>query len=195
MQHPAAQGFLVRDRFNFTPVFTAISMTLLGVLGGCASTTYDIVEPPNFARQISGDSDSVVEINPLAYRFRAVEGHLVVRIYNPGDDGISILGADSYVVDPQGQSHAVASQSIPPGTFVKLILPPLPPDQTPTGPYLSFQISSGGVSIDNPLPSRSAHASDTWPWPGDGTVKLNFRYRRGSAEPFTHSFSIRCHKA
>jgi hypothetical protein len=197
MQLTIAREDFACARWIFASVFAGISLTLLGVTTGCTSTTFDVIEPPQFARQIAGDSDSVVELNPLAYRFRAVEDHLVIRIYNPQVQPISILGPDSYVVDPHGQSHALASQAIPPGAFVKMILPPLPPEQTPTGPYVSFQVSSGGVSMDNPLPRQGAGggASNTWPWPGNGIVKMSFRYRRGNAEPFTHSFSIRRNKS
>ena len=184
---------------EFLVLLLAGWLTLLGVSGGCARATFDIVDPPQFARHVSDDSDAVVEMNPLTYRFRAVEDHLVVRVYNPGDEAIAVLGPESYVVDPQGQSHALASQTIPPGAFVKLILPPLPPDRTPSGPSLSFEVSSGGLAMDDPRPQLERPggggiAVDTWSWPGDGTVKLNFRYRRGSAEPFTQTFSIRRRK-
>jgi hypothetical protein len=199
MKRRVVHRVFVRARFKFGLVFAVISLTLLGV-GGCASTTFDIVNPPEFARRISSDSDTLVEMKPLAYRFTVVEDRLVARIYNPGDEAISILGPDSYVVDPQGQSHVVTSQTIPAGAFVKLILPPLPPDRTPTGPSLSFEVSSSGLTMDNPQPKLErpgvgGAVVDTWSWPADGTVKLNFRYRIGNKEPFTHSFSIRRHKS
>ena len=181
-------------------VFTGISLTLLGVAGGCASTTYDIVEPSQSARRIAGDSDTVLEMKPLAYRFRSVEDHLVIRISNPGQEEIAVLGPDSYVVDPEGQSHGVVSQTIRPGAFVKMILPPLPPEQMPAGPYVSFEVSSGGVAMDNPMPRLDpqglrSQSGDTWSWTGDGEVKLRLKYQLGNAEPFTHSFSIRRNKS
>ena len=195
-----ARGIFACARLKIGLVFAGISLTLLGVAGGCASATYDIVEPSQSARRIAGDSDTLVEMKPVAYRFRSVEDHLVIRIYNPGDVAISVLGPDSYVVDPGGQSHAVVSQTIPPGAFVKMILPPLPPEQTPTGPYLAFQVSSGGVAMDNPMPRLDPQglrnqAGDTWTWSGDGEVKLRLKYQLGNAEPFTHSFSIRRNKS
>jgi len=198
MKRRVVHGVFVRARFRFSVIFAGISLTLLGV-GGCASTSFDIVDPPELTRRVTSDSDTLVELKPLAYRFRVVEDRLVARIYNPGDQPVSILGPESYVVDPQGQSHVAASQTIPPGAFVKLILPPLPPDRTPSGPSLSFEVSSSGLTMDNPQPQLErpgvgGAVVDTWSWPADGTVRLNFRYRIGNKEPFTHSFSIRRHK-
>ncbi len=199
MIFPAGRENRLRATSEFLIGLAIASLTLLGMSGGCAPASYDVVDPPQFARHISGDSDTLIELNPLAYRFRAVEDHLVVRIYNPGDEAIAILGPESYVVDPQGQSHVLASQTIPPGAFVKLILPPLSPDRAASGPSLSFQVSSSGLAMDNPRPrlerpGGGGIAVDTWSWPGNGTVKLNIRYRRGSADPFTQAFSIRRRK-
>jgi hypothetical protein len=182
-----------------TLVFLCFSLTLWGVLPGCSPSTFELVQPPRFAQQIGSDHDTTFQISPLTYRLRAVEDHLVIRIYNTSDDPITFLGAESYVVDPQGQSHALPNQTIAPQSFIKLILPPLPPDQTPAGPSISLGVSSSGIGIDAgqsalERPAAPHAAVDKWTWPGEGLVRLSFRFRHGSDPPFTHSFSLRRHK-
>jgi hypothetical protein len=198
MQLIAALRFPVRARRDFGPVFMAFLPTLLGVAGGCATSAFDLVQPRELSRHIGGGSDTLLEAGPLTYRFRAVEDHLVIRIYNPGDQPVTLLpGSD--VVDPQGRSHPLAAQVIGPGAFTKLILPPMPPDQTPVGPLISFEITSSGRMTDANQPKLDSpvappRAPQTWSWPEGEEVRVNFRYRRGSQEPFTHSFSFRRRK-
>src|SRR5688572_26779464 len=102
-----------------------VSITALGAgAGGCARYEYDLVEPRELTRHIGGNVDQAVEIDPLTYRLRSVDNRLVIRVYNNTDDSIELLGDKSTVVDPNGQSHPLRSQSIAPRSFMKLILPP-----------------------------------------------------------------------
>ena len=51
----------------------------------------------------------------------------MMDIFNPTGDAITLLGDQSSVVDPRGQSHPLRTQSIAPAAFIKLILPPMRP--------------------------------------------------------------------
>ncbi|HEY8748106.1 MAG TPA: hypothetical protein VIM11_09035 [Tepidisphaeraceae bacterium] len=167
-------------------------------MSGCAQSAFDIAQPPQFAQQIERDRDTTLKLSPLEYRFRSVEDRLVLRVYNASSDPISLLGPDSYLVDPEGQSHPLLSQTIPPQSFIKLILPPLPPDRTPEGPSIAFGVSSSGLGIDTGQSALERAAAprnnvDQWSWGIDQSVRLTFRFQRGSDPPFTHSFSLRRH--
>jgi len=195
MESRTASEFLARATSKNMSALTAILLSLLGVVSGCRPPSFDIVEPTRFAGPISRNSDTLIAIEPLAYRFRIVEDRLVLRIFNPTDIPIEIVGKESYLIDPSGQSHAITSQTIAPNSFAKLILPPFPPDQTPNGPTISIGISSSGLEMDYPQPrsekpSGGRSVQETWSWPANGVVRLTFHYRRGTDPRFEHSFSI-----
>src|SRR5689334_8058091 len=98
------------------------SITLLvaaALLTGCARYEFDLVSPPNLARHIGGQSDEAVRIDPLEYRLRASENRLVMSIFNPTADPITLAGERSYVIAPDGQSHPLRTQTIAPNTFVR----------------------------------------------------------------------------
>src|SRR5881394_1297012 len=92
----------------FIPSISLILMT------GCARYEFDLVQPQDLARHIGSQSDETVRVDPLEYRMRAVENRLVVRIFNPTTDPITLAGDKSYVVDPAGQSHPLRAQTIAP---------------------------------------------------------------------------------
>src|SRR5262249_1093157 len=104
-----------------------LTTLLLLFAAGCTHYEFDLVEPQNVATHIGTKADSVVALDPLEYRFRAYEDHLLVRVFNPTDDPIQLIGEQSSVVDPEQQSHPLRSATIEPHSFVKLILPPPPP--------------------------------------------------------------------
>src|SRR5205814_908677 len=79
------------------------------------------------ARHIGAKADQVVRVDPLEYRLRSYDNRLVLSIFNPTQDPITLAGDRSYVVDPKDQSHPLRSQTIAPNTFVRLILPPMRP--------------------------------------------------------------------
>src|SRR5262245_44628212 len=93
-------------------------MSLCGLLcmttTGCAKYEFDIVDPPELAGHIGSKSDHDVEREPLEYRLRAYDNRLVMRIYNKTDDPIHLQGDRSFVVDPDGQSRPLRSQTIAP---------------------------------------------------------------------------------
>ena len=119
---------------------------------------------------------------------------------------MNLSSHESFVVDAAGQSHRVAGRGmLAPSSFVKLILPPIPPDQTPVGPVVSFGVGVGsgggsgmGVGVGQTMtdPRRSSVASEdeAWDWSGPADVRLNLTYRKGDSPPFIHAFLLRRRK-
>jgi len=122
---------------------------------GCAHYEYDITRPADLAQHVGTKQDVTATLDPLEYRFRSYEDHLIVRIFNPTDDPIQLLGEQSAAVDPKGQSHPLHSATIESHSFVKLILPPPPPYVEPYGPTigLGFGMSAdaGASRTDHPI--------------------------------------------
>jgi len=196
----------------------SVAILALVVLTGCARYEYDLVEPREFTRHVGRNVDQAVDIEPLTYRLRSVDNRLVVRVYNNTDDNIELLGAKSTVVDPDGQSHPLRSQSIAPRSFIKLILPPPRPQVYDRGPTFGVGVGYGISSVvpDPPdgLPDRRAFhthhnqwepyfrdepqyfavydESDTfyWDWKSVGEARVNLVYRRGESE-LRHAFVFR----
>jgi hypothetical protein len=184
---------------------TAI-LALLTLAGGCTKYEYDLVEPPELARHIGGERDEVVRVDPLVYHMRSYDNHLIIRIENPTDDPIRLLGDQSTVVDPGGQSHPLRTQTAAPHSFIKLILPPPRPYYRPRS-NIGFGIGVGmglvyrrggywgGATFYDPWdwdepqyyalydPGNVAY----WDWEGETEVKLNFVYERGE-RTFRHAF-------
>jgi hypothetical protein len=121
------------------------SLCLL-LLSGCASYEYDLVKPGELATHIGGKHFSKVGVDPLIYEFEAVDNRLVMFIRNPTDDEIQLLGVQSSIVDQKGESHPIQGGMIAPGSHIKRILPPMPPEVRPSGPSLGIGF---GVRADS----------------------------------------------
>src|SRR5277367_2002767 len=117
---------------------------------GCASYEYDVTQPPP-VQHIGADGFVSVDYKPLRYRFRTVENHLILLIDNPTRDSILLVGERSVIVDPAGGSHPLISQTIAPGTYIKLIFPPYPRADYEPAPV----IYSGGDMV--------RHGAFDWP--------------------------------
>jgi hypothetical protein len=149
-------------------MFAAILAILMlaFISGGCAKYEYNLVRPPEQARHIGTSVDAVVTLEPLEYRMRSFDNRLVIRIYNGTQDAIGLLGTKSAVVDPEGQSHPIRGQTIVPGSYIKLILPPIKPEYyDPYGPYFGFGASA-------------YHRVEAYPYPRYGYWPYGF-YRYG----------------
>jgi hypothetical protein len=132
-----------------------LRVALLSVVclsAGCGHYEYDVVEPPELRQHVGDNSDVVFSRSPLVYRLRSYENHLVIRIQNPTPQPVLLLGGQSYAVDPQGQSHPFPTQTIAPGSFIKFILPPVPPEPVPTGPTIGFGFVVDARGAGNELP-------------------------------------------
>jgi hypothetical protein len=109
---------------------------------GCASYEYELTQPPP-GKHIGADDFVTLDFKPLRYRLRTVENRLVMLIDNPTADSILLVGERSVIVDPAGGSHPLLSQTIAPGTYIKLILPPFAREVYESNPTLY----SGGVLV------------------------------------------------
>ena len=175
------------------------------MLTGCARYEYDLVRPADLAQHIGSDRDTVVRISPMEYRMRSYENDLVIRIYNLTSDPIKLLGEQSDAVDPENQSHPLRSQTIAPGSFIKLILPPLRPQVQPIGPSIGIGFGYGsaypyGSGVFDPwsdpswdMPRYYAVYDNNyyWDWNDEGTVRLDLTYQRDDQKPFTQQLVFR----
>lgn len=191
----------------FVPRMSVLLLMLLSV--GCARYEFDIVRPPDLAQHIGRKQDAVAPLPPLEYRMRTVEGRLAMAIVNQSGEPITLRGAESFVVDPRGRSHPVRSQTIAPGSYIKLIFPPLPPRVRPSGP--SFGIGIGTMIGSSGYPSRryrhhpyghhfaepryyAVYDDDEdegryWDWDGESEVRISLVYDHGG-HPLNHQFVI-----
>jgi hypothetical protein len=187
---------------------TLTAATLLLLTTGCARYEYDLVQPADLARHIGRDRDEVIRIDPLEYRLRSYENRLVMEIFNPTGDPITLAGDRSYVVDPGGQSHPLRSQAIAPSAFIKLILPPMRPYYR-SSPSIGFGLGVGfssrghfgrrgfgGVGFHDPFWDEPHYAtyydeSDTtyWTWEGETDARLHLVFLRGN-ETFADDFTF-----
>src|SRR5437773_1726234 len=117
-------------------------LAICATVGGCTHYEFDLIRPPELGRHIGRSADEAIDRGPLIYRFTTYENRLVMRVYNTTDDPIELLGAQSVVVDPSGQSRPMPRQTIAPHSFMKLIFPPIRQEIYPTGPSIGFGISS-----------------------------------------------------
>jgi len=180
-------------------------LMLLVVGGGCAKYEFDIVEPPDLARHIGRDGETVLKRDELEYRFLAVEGRLVMHVVNPTNEQIELIGPESTGVDPRGQSHSLRGQAIAPHSYIKVILPPMRPYYR-TGPTFGFGI---GIQAyrgyprrywpgaydplwDEPRYMTVVDETDTvyWSWDGESEARIRLTFRKGR-EMFHHDFVFR----
>jgi hypothetical protein len=179
---------------------------------GCARYEYDLVHPPELARHVGADKPVEVTLEPLAYRLQTYESRLVMRIHNPTDAPVRLLGDRSTVVDPRGQSHPLRTQTIAPGSYIKLVIPPLRPRLEPRGPVIGIgvggYVSSGGYYrrryvhggvfgydpvLDGPRYYSLYDPGDAtyWEWDGEGEARVVLVFQQGEQKPFTHEFVFR----
>lgn len=160
-----------------------------GLLCGCASYEYQLREPATFSQRIGGE-ERRLEFEPLIYHLRSYENRLVMRVQNPTTQPIELLGSQSSIVDPAGQSHPLRSQTIAPNSFIKLIFPPLRPraygTETTFGVGLRVD-SGGGENYDRggALYTEPAYLGvyddgDVlyWDWKGESSARISLVYLR-----------------
>lgn len=178
-------------------------LILVAVAGGCAHYEYDIVQPPDLAGHVGGGRDVVFSRGPLLYRLRSYQNHLVIQIHNETSQPIQLLGGQSFVVDPDGQSHPLNDETIAPESFIKLVLPPILPEVTPVGPVIGFGLGVSSVygpgydlGFEDPFFVRPRYYASAdvenrfWKWEGQTDVRLSLTFgHAGSAQaPFTQAF-------
>ncbi len=176
------------------------------MLVGCARYEFDVLQPADQRRHVGRKTDAVVKIEPLEYRMRAVEGRLVLHVRNKTDAAIQLDGERSAVVDTEGQSHPLRSQTIASGSFIKLIIPPLRPRVGRSGPTFGVGIGIGATRydgyrsralpthdpfLDEPMYMTVYDDSDAYYWDleGEGELRLDLVYHRAD-ETFTHRLAL-----
>jgi hypothetical protein len=119
-----------------------LAAAVLLILAGCARYEFDLIDPPDLATHVGEKQDTVFRTDAAEYRLRAVSGRLVMRVYNTGEQPLTLAGERSSVVDPAGESHPLIAQTIEPGSYIRLLFPPPLPTLQRSGP--SFRIGVGG---------------------------------------------------
>ena len=183
------------------------SLLVMFVSTGCARYEYDIVSPPDLRTHIGTKADAVTPVDPLVYRWRTVDNRLVVRVFNPTEDPVQLLGEKSTVVAPSGESHPLRGQTIAPRSHVKLILPPRRPTVRSSGPTFGVGVGMRVDARDRGFPPHRDPFNDGprylavydgddalyWDWNGQTEVRLTLVYQRGET-PLRHEFVIRRRK-
>lgn len=186
------------------PLFIAL---LLLIATGCAKYEYDLVSPPDLRTHIGTKADAVTPVDPLVYRWRTVDNRLIVRIYNPTEDPIELLGEKSTVVAPSGESHPLRSQTIAPQSHAKLILPPRRPRVYNSGPTFGVGVGMRVDARDRGYPASHDPFDDRprylvvyddghalyWDWNGETEIRLSLVYQHGE-DPIRHQFVIQRRK-
>lgn len=166
---------------------TVICVMMVCLLAaGCTRYEYAVVQPPELSRHIDRDG-TVIDEPPLRYHLVSYENRLVIRVENTADQPVHLVGDRSWLVTPDNESRPLLNQTIAPQSHVKLILPPLQPRVTRTGPSvgIGFGVSSGrvgtGVGVGTPLRSRTyVHDDDAyWEWSGETEVRLHLVFEYG----------------
>lgn len=163
---------------------------------GCAHYEFDVVQPP-INGHVARHSELHLSIDPLVYRMRSVDGRLLLWIENPKNDPIELVGRRSVTVDPWGQSHPLEEQTIAPGSYIKLMIPPL----RPAGGAAAAPQPGGAFSpVDQPGYIRpqgygqgaGQAADDTryWDWNDESEIQLNLVFQRGD-KTFMQTFVVR----
>jgi hypothetical protein len=155
---------------------------VLPLLAGCTHYEFDILQPPDLARHVGRKAHTAAEFDrpPLHYHLQAVEGRLVMDVANPNDDPVELLGGQTFVVDPAGQSHPVPSQAIGPHSFIRLVLPPMRPGYWAAPGYAVYRGGGwwdygGAVWVAVPAGPPELY----WRWHDETMAKVHLVYKRG----------------
>ena len=110
-----------------------LSVLLMGsaLVTGCQTYQYRVVQPPGVTQPVA-DQPVPISYPPLEYSLMRHHDRLEMRINNPTDDRVVLLGNRSSVVDPHGQSHPLRSLVIAAHSQGGMLLPPEPMTVTTT---------------------------------------------------------------
>lgn len=195
---------------------TCLLLALAAAAGGCARYEYEVIEPPGLAGHVGEKSwVALRRSDDLEYRLRSADDRLVVRVYNRGERAVKLLGADSVIVDPRGESHPMLSATIPPGSYVQRVYPPPLPRVRRYGPSFGFGVGVMGAQRvrhrgyryhPHRHPFHSAGFHDFEPryytvydpndpthftWPGGTSARFVFAFQREGADVIRQEFLIR----
>jgi hypothetical protein len=171
------------------------------LLVGCARYDFQIVQPAPLAQRIT-QVQTRVNTEHMAYDMVAKENRLVILAFNHTDAPVQLLGDKSFVVDPQGASHPLRSQTIAPKSYAKLILPPLRPrfEQSPQWHFgVGTVIGQGSAPAPSPSPvSTTPRYLDIyedqdnfyWHWDGQAPIRLSITFQQSDGTVFADQFTI-----
>lgn len=166
---------------------------------GCTRYDYELVSPPGAAQPVGRKAPARVELDPVVYELLAREDRLVMIVRNEADVPVKLAGEDSYVVDPEGESHPLPTRTIAPRATTKLIFPPMSAAPRPRGPVFGVGV---GVGLSSAGPPEQGHfaagARDDfglapaapqyysvepdetayWDWRGEGTIRMRLVYEQ-----------------
>lgn len=169
---------------------------LAALLCGCVSYQYRVAQPPGVGLPVA-DKPVAFHCEPLDYVLAPGDRRLSVRIANPTDDQMFLLGNRSYLVDPRGESHPIPAQVLAPHSHTWLVLPPQPFSYVVSdypaggwgwawpgwGPYYG-----GFYYGPPPVVTCQVRPPYSWVWT-TGLVKMRLSYQR-HAQTFDHHFEI-----
>jgi hypothetical protein len=184
------------SRFRFASLLVPAVLTL----SGCAVYEFDLTRPEDLAGRAGREEALVRKIEPIEYRLISVENRLVVKMFNTSDQAIKLLAPESTVVDPDGQSRSIKAASIQPGSFARVVMPPVRPEfrsssgstarvGTYYGPGLR-RSDFGHTEMDIPENYQLVDGGETfWEWRGETEARLVLVYER-DGERFTHRLTL-----
>lgn len=204
--HPAVRcGITVANMFHRRLRYALVivfSSALFSAAAGCAHYEYDVIRPEGMAGHVGNKQADIFTLDPLEYQLQTVDNRLVMLVYNHTDQAVQLIGGKSYVVSPNGESHPLRNVPIAPGSFIKLILPPLRPHAEHAGPSIGFGIgaSSGGyhhsgvgVGVGTGVGGHDYYVEDNgqeyWEWNDESDVRLNMTYEQND-HTFSHEFLL-----
>ena len=196
-----------------TPALLLTTLAL-SLTSGCARYEYDVLQPAELAGHVGTRQWTNLHVDELEYRLRTSDDRLVMLVYNRGERTVKLSGPDSAAVDPRGESHPLQSRTVPRDSYVKLILPPPPPQVRSFGPTFGFGVGMGysrrfgrpyrdglgfGTGMYHDVEPRYHGVYDPndrtyFNWPGDSNLRLLLAFQAEGGEGFRHEFLLRRRK-
>lgn len=184
-------------------------LSLCTLASGCAQYQYELSQPSDLARPIGSRAPVEVSVDPLTYELQTADNHLVMQVHNDTAEPVKLVGEDSYVVDPDGESHPLQTSTIAAHSVAKLILPPQQIIERERAPVFGFGFGVGFSSRSAVRRGYWNSALDTidepryyavddggnrfWEWNGEGSIRMRLTYERGEKR-WHHEFQFARHK-
>jgi hypothetical protein len=169
-------------------------------ISGCAQYEYVITQPTESGGRVTRQ-ERAIDRAPLVYHLTDNSNRLRIRIENPTDDPIALLGEESYIITPDGQSQPLRTGTIAPHTWSGFTVPPLVREYRRSGVSFGIGVGTwggdgggfGGAGYDPFYDDFAYLPSDVpaWTWK-TGPVRLHLAFERQSEPPeaFEHDWSI-----
>jgi hypothetical protein len=182
-------------------LLVALVLTLIALAAfGCAKYEFVIVQPDESAGRLTRQERAIAR-EPLVYHLTDNSNRLHIRIENPTDTPITLVGDQSYLVTPDGQSQPLRTGTIAPHTWAGFTVPPLVREYRRSG--VSFGIGVGtwggdgggfvGAGYDPFFDDFAYLPTDTpaWQWKtGEVRMHLQFHWPDQQPDRFEHDWTI-----